>query len=78
MTIRPTLSYAPPAASRPEAAAPSAPAEAQKSQALSAAERQALATQFPEAPDLALRLYGPTGRAAEPAPTLGTRLDLRG
>ncbi|MFN3596088.1 MAG: hypothetical protein ACK41D_02315 [Rubricoccaceae bacterium] len=44
---------------------------------LSSAEQQALARQFPEAPALAQRLYGPA-RPATPPPALGTRLDLRG
>ena len=88
MTIRPAAPPAPPSAGalarpdagrtapeRPEPAAPAArPAPAGP---LSSAERRALDEQFPAAPDLALRLYGPRSGSA-PAPALGGRLDLRG
>lgn len=91
MTIRPTAFPSPfarpDAASRPETARPEAAQPAAKAAetgaapgagALSSAERQALAREFPETPTLALRLYGPQRGAAEPAPALGSRLDLRG
>ena len=79
MTIRPA---APPAAfdaARPETARPAAgaPDRAAPPGAIPAAERQALDREFPAAPDLALRLYGPRGGGA-PAAALGGRLDLRG
>jgi len=71
--IGPAL-FAPPAPAAPAArpaAEPAAPA-------LSDAERAALARAFPEAPALALRLYGPQRQATTVAPpALGTRLDLR-
>lgn len=83
MTIRPTaLTYAPPATqTQPtRSAEPSQPttaptgAAAPETGGLSAAERQALARQFPETPTLSLRLYG-QGAASE-APLPGAHIDF--
>ncbi|MDT0632358.1 hypothetical protein RQM47_11795 [Rubrivirga sp. S365] len=89
MTIRPLATPpARPGAVRPEAAAvaprpalatSARPAAAPPSDAapLSDAEREALGQQFPAAPDLALRLYGPRA-SSQPAQALGGHIDLRG
>lgn len=76
MTVRPL--FTPPQAVRAETAPRAAEQPAPEHAALSTAERQALAQQFPESPSLALRLYGPTRTVATPVPALGTHLDLRG
>jgi len=75
MTVRPLYSPPSPPAADPAGRIPEA---AQAPTALSDAERQALAQQFPESPALSLRLYGPTRAHTEAAPALGSRLDLRG
>ena len=67
-------------ASQPPAATSAAPlGAAAKASTLTEPEQQMIARQFPDAPELSMRLYGP-GRGAETIRpgAVGSRLDVQG
>ncbi len=71
---------APPNTRAPQQTAQAASAKpAQEAGDLSAPERQMISQQFPETPDLSMRLYGPSRTAETVRPdAVGSRLDVQG
>ncbi len=66
-------------AESPEAAKAQQPEAAARSEALTPSEEQMIAQQFPEKPDVTLRVYGPQRQAQTVNPgAVGGRLDVRG
>lgn len=62
-----------------EASQAEQPKAAARSEALTPSEEQMIAQQFPEKPDISLRVYGPQRQAQTVDPgAIGSRLDVRG